>query len=80
MADGRPPAASAEVIAFYARMSDVVMLACFVLPVLSLGIYYVSVLWEQYNGGGSSEGLSEDERRKRDIAEEQAIKSSATSV
>ena len=81
MADGRPPPASAEVIAFYARMSDVVMLACFILPILSVGIYYVSILIGQYSGGSSSgEGLSEDERRQRDIAEEEAIKASAAAV
>ena len=82
MADGRPPPASPEVIAFYARMSDIVMLAAFILPIVSVGIYYVSVLMGQYSDGSSSSGnkLSEDETRKRDIEEEEAIKSAATAV
>ena len=59
------------------------MVSVFLLPLLSVLYYYLSLLWEQHMGsssstdGAGSKTLTDEERRARDIAEEQAIKNSA---
>ena len=60
------------------------MVSVFLLPVLSVLYYYLSLLWEQHMGssssstdGAGSKTLTDEERRARDLAEEQAIKNSA---
>ena len=49
--------ASAETIAFFARMSDTVMVICFVLPLLSSIYYAVKYL---IDGGSSAVAPKED--------------------
>jgi hypothetical protein len=61
------------------------MVSVFVLPLLSILYYYLTLLWEQHmgsssDGGAGSKAVSDEDRRARDIAEEQAIKNSAAAV
>ena len=77
-----PHVHSDERVAFFTTLSDSVMVAAFVLPLLSLLIYAAYSAYDNYTaksgGGGAARAMTTEERLARDLAEERAIKSKAS--
>lgn len=79
--------ASQETIDFYTRVSDSVLLCVFILPLLSLLVYFGYKFYAELSGASSSNGKStyqpgsgQKVSLEKDVEEEKAIKASAGEV
>jgi hypothetical protein len=74
---------STSTIAFYAKLSDTVLLCVTILPLLSLLALLLKMGWRRCCGqeqGENGERLDPERKRERDIEEERAIKARAAAT